>query len=63
MEPNQRDLLGAKLARCGASGKLCNDTDGRIWPTEGRHFRPAGHRYDPLVVNQTTAWLVPCQQT
>jgi len=20
-------------------------------------------RYDPLVVNQTTAWIVPCQQT
>jgi hypothetical protein len=50
-------------ARCGASGKLINDADGLIWPTEGRIFGLAGRRYATLVVNQTTACGVPSQQT
>jgi hypothetical protein len=32
------------------SGKLRNDDDGLIWPTEGRFFTPAGRRYASLVV-------------
>ena len=47
----------------GASGKLRNNADGLIWSTEGRFSAPAGLRYGPLVVNQTTAGTVPCQQT
>jgi len=28
------------------------------------HFlRPLEQRYDPLVLSQSTAWTVPCQQT
>ncbi|MGI9385300.1 MAG: hypothetical protein ACR2PO_19280, partial [Methyloligellaceae bacterium] len=51
------------LRDAGASGKLRNDADGRNGPTEGRYFAPAGRRYDPLVVNQSTAQIVPSQQT
>ena len=47
----------------GASGKRRNDADGRIWPTEGGIFAPAGLRYGPLVVSQTTARPMPRQQT
>ena len=39
----------------GASGKRRNDADGRICPTEGRIFAPAGLRYGPLVVSQSVA--------
>ena len=45
------------------SGERRNNADGRIWPTEGLVFRPAEHRYARLVVNQTTATSMPCQQT
>ncbi len=38
-------------------------SDGRIWATEGRVSEPAGRRYAPLVVNQTTARSMPSQQT
>jgi len=48
--------------RCGVSGKRRNDADGRIWPTEGRFFAPAGRRYASLVVNQTTAQSMPGRQ-
>ncbi|MEO9876900.1 MAG: hypothetical protein ABJM26_03560 [Anderseniella sp.] len=34
-----------------------------IWSTEGRFSASAGLRYASLVVNQTTARAVPCQQT
>jgi len=32
-------------------------------PAKPGFLRPLEQRYDPLVVNQTTAWIVPCQQT
>jgi len=50
-------------ARCGASGKLINNADGLIWPTEGRFFAPVGRRWVHLVVGQTTAANPPSQQT
>ncbi len=37
-------------------------SDGLIWATEGRVCAPAGRRYAPLVVNQTTARSMPSQQ-
>jgi hypothetical protein len=51
------------VARCGVSGEKRNDVDGRIWAAVGRVFTPAEHRYARLVVNQTTAKIMPCQQT
>jgi len=38
-------------------------SDGWIWATEGHVPEPAGRRYAPLVVNQTTAQSMPSQQT
>ena len=38
-------------------------SDGRIWATEGRVSVSTGRRYAPLVVNQTTAQIMPSQQT
>ncbi len=35
----------------GTSGKLFNDANGLIWPTEGCFFAPAGLRCGPLVVS------------
>jgi len=56
MEANPFILAGAvRSAMRGVSGKRRNAPDGRIWPTEGRFFAPAGRRYAPLVVGQTTA--------
>jgi hypothetical protein len=56
MEPNPFTPAGAvRSAMQAASRKRRNAPDGRIWPTEGRFFAPAGRRYAPLVVNQTTA--------
>jgi len=43
------------VARYGVSGKRRNAPDGRIWPTKGQFFAPAGRRYAPLVVGQTKA--------
>ncbi len=37
--------------------------DGQVWPTEGRLFTLSGQCYAFLVVNQTTAKTMPCQQT
>jgi len=46
------------------SGKRWNDAEGRIWPSKARAFlRPLEQRYDPLVVQSSSAWNVPCQQT
>jgi len=28
-----------------------------------RFLRPLEQRYDPLVLSQSTVWIVPCQQT
>ncbi|MGI9515150.1 MAG: hypothetical protein ACR2OL_19805 [Anderseniella sp.] len=55
--------LYEKRSAMWASGKLFNDADGLIWSTEGPFSGPAGHRFGSLVVNQTTARPVPCQQT
>ena len=72
MEPNSLIWQARCAARCGASGKRRNAPDGRIWPTivldarlrhDGRILAPAGRRYTPLVVNQTTARSMPSQQT
>ena len=60
------------MARCGASGESRNDADGRIWPTivlearlrhDGRFCALAELRYALLMVSQTTAKSMPCQQT
>jgi hypothetical protein len=64
METNPFTLAGAVRSTMQvASGKRRNTPDGRIWPTEGRYFAPAGRRYVPLVVNQTTARSMPGKQT
>ncbi len=72
MAPNIDSFDGVKSVQpgrrgaprdAGASGKRRNAPDGRIWPTEGRFLTPAGRRYAPLVVNQTTARSMPSQQT
>ncbi|NNJ74797.1 MAG: hypothetical protein HKP56_06535 [Anderseniella sp.] len=56
MESNPFILAGVvRSAMRVASGKRRNAPDGRIWPTEGRFFAPAGRRYAPLVVSQTKA--------
>ncbi len=47
----------------GHRASLCNDGDGPIWPTKGRVFASAGHRYDPLTVTWTAARIVPGRQT
>ena len=47
----------------GESGKLANAAGGLFRGTEGQICKHAGHRYIPLVVTQTIAWPVPCQQT
>ena len=63
MEPNSFIWQARRAARCGASGKRRNAPDGRIWSTEGRILAPAGRRYAPLEVSQTTARSLPSQQT
>jgi len=63
MKSKPVSLLAQSEARCGASGKLCNNADGLIWSTEGRFSPPAGLRCGSLVVNQTTAGTAPCQRT
>ena len=64
MESNPFTLAGTvRRAMLVVSGKRRNAPDEWIWPTEGRLFAPAGRRYAPLVVNQTTARSMPCQQT
>ncbi len=63
MESNQLIQQGEQRSAILASGKLFNDDDELIWPTEGRFFASAGLRYVPLVVNQTTAGNMPRHQT
>jgi len=36
---------------------------GGFGPAKPGLLRPLEQRYAPLVVNKTTAWIVPCQQT
>jgi len=36
---------------------------GGFGPAKPGFLRPLEQRYDPLVVNKTTACIVPCQQT
>ncbi len=62
MESNQFTQQGEQRSAILVSGKLFNDDDGLIWPTEGRILAPAGLCYIPLVVNQTTAGNMPRQQ-
>ena len=45
------------------SGKWCNDAEGRMAQQSPRFLRPLEQCYAPLVVNSSTAWIVPCQQT
>jgi hypothetical protein len=68
MESNQFIQQGKQRSAILASGKLFNEDDGLIWPIpkkfgRGRFFAPAGLRYVPLVVDQTTAGNMPSQQT
>ena len=63
MDQNSSFCKAQNAARSGWSGKFCNATDGLFWFTEGRFLKLAGLRYGFLVVNQTTAKTMPCQQT
>ncbi len=63
MESNQFNQLDEQRSATLVSGKLFNNDDGLIWPTKGRISTPAGRRYAPLVVGQTTAGNMPRQQT
>jgi hypothetical protein len=54
MESNQFTQQGEQRSAIRVSGKLFNDDDGLIWPTEGRFAALAG---------QTKAGNMPGQQT
>ncbi len=63
MESNQFIQRGEQRSAILVSGKLFNNDDGLIWPTGGRFSALSGRRYGPLVVSQTRAGTMPCQQT
>ena len=63
MEPNQFTQLDEQCGAILVSGKLFNNDDELIWPTEGRFSALSGLRYAFLVVSQTKAKIMPRQQT
>lgn len=63
MESNQFIQQGKQRSAILVSGKLFNDDDGLICPTEGQFSTPSGLCYDFLMVKQTNAEFMPRRQT
>jgi len=56
--------LGAARSAMRGIGRVAQRRRGTYLAQQSPAFlRPLEQRYAPLVVNQTTAWTVPCQQT
>jgi len=64
MEPNPFSPAGAVRRAMRCIGQAPQRTGWTyLAHLKGRFLAPAGRRYAPLVVNQTTARSMPCQQT
>ncbi len=64
MEPDKSSLQGAARSAIWLIGQVSERSRwADLAHLIGRFLALAGLRYYPLVVNQTTAQIVPCQQT
>ncbi len=62
MESNRFIWLDVKHSTIPVSGKFYNNANGLIWSTKGRLYRLSGRCHASLVVNQTTAQIIPGQK-